>query len=71
MYFLSVHHDSQTIDFLDYLKKVFPPDAFKAYLCGSVFDKIVFCLGEKQDVLVNNECSSWYNRVGGFSINLG
>ena len=26
----------------------------------------VFCLEEKQGVLVNNECSSWYNRVGNF-----
>ena len=31
-----------------------------------VFNKIVFCLGEKQCMLVNDECSSWYNRVGNF-----
>ena len=52
--------------FLDFLKTVIPPDAFKAFLCGSIFDKSAFCLGEKQGMLVNNECSSWYNRVGNF-----
>ena len=29
-------------------------------------DKTAFCLGEKQGMLVNGECSSWYNRVGDF-----
>ena len=31
----------------------------------------MFCLGEKQGMMLNNECSSWYNRLGDFSINLG
>ena len=30
------------------------------------YGKAVFCLGEKQGMLVNDECSSWYNRVGNF-----
>ena len=40
---------------------------------GSIFGNTAFCLGEKQSMLVNDECSSWYNRVGNyfFSINLG
>ena len=32
----------------------------------NIFDKAVFCLGERQGMLVNNECTSWYNRVGDF-----
>ena len=32
----------------------------------SVLDKTVFCLGEKQGMIVNNDCSLWYNRVGVF-----
>ena len=41
-------------------------DTFEAFLCGSIFAKTVFCLGEKQAMLVNDECSSWCNRVGDF-----
>ena len=51
-------------NFLDCLKQVFLPDAFEAFLHSSIFDKAVFCLGEKQGMLVNDECSSWYNTVG-------
>ena len=58
--------NSQTLDFLDYLKMVLPPDAFRTVLCGSIFDKTAFCLGKKQGVLVNDERYSWYNRVGNF-----
>ena len=29
-------------------------------------NKATFCLGKKQGMLVNGECSSWYNRVGDF-----
>ena len=38
---------------------------------GSAFDKTVFCLGEKQDILVKVECSSWYNRIGDFGYRFG
>ena len=38
-------------------------DALETYLCGSIFNKTVFCLGEEQGILVNSECRSWYNRV--------
>ena len=33
---------------------------------SNVFDIAVLCLREKQGMLVNNECGSWYNRVGNF-----
>ena len=48
---------------MDYLKQVLP-QAFEAFLCSSIFDKALFCLGEKQNMLVNDECSSRYSRVG-------
>ena len=42
------------------------PDALEAFLHDSIFDKTAFCLGENQVMLVNDECSSWCNRVGDF-----
>ena len=66
-----MHHDCQGLDFKNYLKTVLPPDAFETFLCGSICDKTAFCLGEKEGVLVDIECSSWYNRVGDFSTGLG
>ena len=36
-------YDSQGLNFFNYLKKVLPSDAFGAFLCGSFFDKTVFC----------------------------
>ena len=38
----------------------------ETFLFGNSFDKTAFCLGEKEGRLVNDECSSWYNRVGDF-----
>ena len=61
---------SQRLDFLDYLKTVLLPDAFEAFLCGSIFDKTAFCLGGKQGMLVNDECSSWYKRGGEFRVSI-
>ena len=40
--------------------------AFEAFSHGSIFDKAVFCLGQKQGMLVNDECSSLNSRVGDF-----
>ena len=41
-------------------------------LCGSIFYETAFYSVEKEGMLVNDECSSWYNRVGDFfSIDLG
>ena len=34
--------------------------------CRVAFSIKLFCLGEKQGMLVNSECSSWYNRAGDF-----
>ena len=53
-------------NFLVYIKQVLTPEAFEAFNHRSIFDKAVFCLGEKQGTLVNDECSSWYNKVGDF-----
>ena len=35
-------YDSQRLDFLDYLKMVLPPDAFEAFLRGSILIKLHF-----------------------------
>ena len=32
-------YDFQQLDFLDFLRTVLPPNAFKAFLCGNIFDK--------------------------------
>ena len=59
-------YDSQRQIFFDYMKQILTPEAFEAFNHSSIFDKTVFCLGEKQGMLINDECSSWYNRVGDF-----
>ena len=51
-------YDFQGLDFLYCFRTVLPPDAFKTFLCVSIFEKIVFYLGQKQGMLVNNECTS-------------
>ena len=33
-------------------------------------NKTAFCSGEKQGILANDECSSWYNRVGNFLVSV-
>ena len=54
------------------MKQVLTLEAFEAFIHGSIFDKAVFCLGEKQGMLVNDECTSWYNKVGDFfNVGLG
>ena len=40
------------------MKQILTPEAFKAFIHSSIFNKAVFCLGEKQGMLVNDECSS-------------
>ena len=64
-------HNSQR-HFLDYLKQVLLLDEFEAFVHCSIFNKTVhvFCLGENHTV-VNNDCSSWYNRVGDFYASTG
>ena len=53
-------YDSQRQQNFAYLKQVLSPDAF---LHSSIFDKALFCLGERKGLLVNDECSSWYSRM--------
>ena len=48
------------------MKQVLTQEAFEAFSHSSIFDKAVFCSGDKQGTFVNNEYSSWYNRVGDF-----
>ena len=55
---------------MDYLKEVLLPDDFEAFLSSSILNKTVFCLGEWQGILVNDECSSWYNKVGNFLLSV-
>ena len=52
-------------------KQGVPLDAFKAFLGGSIFNKDVFCFKDKRGLLLNDECSSWYNRVGIFMVSVG
>ena len=46
-------------------------DTFEAFLCGSIFNKTAFYLGEKQGILVSDECRSWYNSIGNFFFQFG
>ena len=55
---------------LDCFKEVLPLDNFDSFLCGSVSDKPAFCLGEKQGILENDECSSRYNRLHDFLVSV-
>ena len=57
-------YHSQRKKFLDYMKQILIPEAFEVFNHSSIFNKPVFCLREIQGMLVNGECSSWYNRVG-------
>ena len=43
-------------------------DILHNYKCSP---KTAFCLGEKEGMLVNVECSSWYNRIGNFLYQFG
>ena len=39
----------------------------KLFFAVAVLIKLaVFCLGEKQGMLINDKCSFWYSRVGDF-----
>ena len=65
-FFECVSYDSQRQNFLDYMEQTLTLGAFKAFNHSRIFNKFVFCLGEEQGMLINDECSSWYNRVGNF-----
>ena len=66
MFFLSVDHTIPRDKFLDYMKQILTLEAFETFNHSSIFDKAVFCLGEKQGMLINNERVSCYHRVGNF-----
>ena len=67
MFFMSVHQMIPKRQlFFQLLEKVVLLDAFEAFLLNSTFNKTIFYLGEKQGLLVRDECSSWCNRVGNF-----
>ena len=66
MFCLSVVHMIPRDNLFYYLKQILLPDAFEALFHGIAFDKAVFCLGEKQDMFVKDECSCWYKRIGNF-----
>ena len=58
MFFLSVHHTIPRGEFvLGYPKQILTLEALKVFDHSSIVDKAVFCLGEKQGMLVNDECS--------------
>ena len=63
-------YHSHRLDFVEYLKTVHPPYAFETFLHGNILDKTEFSLGEKEGILVNDECSPWYNRVGDFLVSI-
>ena len=65
---LSVVHMIPRDKIFDYLKQVLSSGCVLSFFRSSTFDKAVFCLGEKQDILVKDECSSWFNRVGDCSV---
>ena len=51
---------------MDYLKQILFLDTFEAFVLSSISNNAVFGLKEKQDVLINNEYSFWYHRIGDF-----
>ena len=72
MYFLSMHHMiPRDKIFLDYTRQILTLEAIEAFNHCSIFDKAAFCLGEKQGMLINDECSSWFNRVQNFLMSVG
>ena len=48
---------------LDYLKQVLPVDAFEAFMHHRVFVKTVFCLEEKQGMIVNDDNIYMYSGI--------
>ena len=66
MLFLSLHGTIPKNKILDYIKQGLTLEGFKASNHNCMFDKAVFCVCEKQGMLINDECSSWYYGVGNF-----
>ena len=68
LFFLSVQCTIPGAKLLDCLNQLLLPDTFEGFLHGNIFNKAVFCIGEKQDRLVNDECGSWYDRAGDLTL---
>ena len=66
MFCLSMHHMASWDKVFEHLRQLLLPEAFNTFLCSRVFDKASFCLWEMKGMLANNECSSYYGRVGDF-----
>ena len=47
-----------------YSKEVLCPDIFEGFIPSTIFDKMVFCLGEKEGMQLNGDCSSCYCSIG-------
>ena len=61
MFSLSVHHMiTRAKNFFDYMKQILSLEAFEAFNYCSIFDKAVFCLGEKKGT-VNPEIFVYEN----------
>ena len=52
------------------MKQILTLEAFKAFNHSNISNKAVFCLGKKQGMKVNDERSSWCNRVGDISLSV-
>ena len=59
-------YGSQRQNFNEYWKQALRVEEFEAFPRSSIFEKAVFCLGEKPGELANVDCSFWYNSVGDF-----
>ena len=72
MLFLSAQHMIHNDNCFVTIQMVLSPNMPMMLLVVLVFLTTLFGLGEKQGLLVGNECSSWNNKVG-FSVyvNLG
>ena len=68
--FQCASYDSQRNAFLAYLKQVLLPSDFNTFLRSSAFDKTVFSLGERQGLFINDESSSWYDKVSNFLVSV-
>ena len=66
MFFSSVHYMVSPRLIFYYLKPVLSLDPLKVSFIVAFFDKSVFLLEEKHSTFTNDECTSWYNRVGDF-----
>ena len=70
-FFECAPYDSQRQIVLDCFKQMFSWMCFKLFFLVVLSMKLCFFLGEKQGMLVNDECSSRYDRVSDFWCRLG